>query len=103
MANRADLDRELRRVSGYSNVYYQPDVNVRLTYPCIIYQLVNPYVLHASDEVYLYRRHYNITVIHDDPDDTTAEKLVMTFKYCSHSGPRFINDNLYHEPLTIFY
>lgn len=103
MGTRKDLDKELKRISGYDHIYYQPDLNVRLKYPCIIYQLVAPYVLHANDEVYQYRRHYNVTVIHSDPDDTTAEKLVMRLRHCSHSGPRFINDNLYHEPLTIFY
>jgi hypothetical protein len=103
MQNRKNLDKELRDILGSNNVYYQPDLNVRLKYPCIIYRLTEPGLTPADDSIYMYRNRYELTVIFKDPDSDLPERVVKNFRYCRFSGPRFISENLYHQPLTINY
>lgn len=103
MSKRKNLDKELRRILGSDNVYYQPDLNVRLKYPCIIYRLSQPGITDADDSVYLYRNRYELTLIFKDPDSDLSERLIKRIRYCRPSSPRYISDNLYHENLTLTY
>lgn len=94
MANRMDLQAELKLILGNDNVYFQPPETIKLKYPCIIYNFSNAREMHANDESYLVNKSYTITLIHSNPDNDVIDKLVNR-KYCRLSTS-YTKDNLHH-------
>ena len=81
-------------------VYYQPPENVKIKYPCIVYEKGRLDPRHADNSRYMTWQVYTITAIDRDPDGRFPEKL-LTLKYCSFDR-RFVSDNLYHDVFTIY-
>lgn len=99
---RIELHEKLCEVLESRNVYYNPPESVKLKYPCIIYQLDRVYQRYADDLEYIGRKGYDVTVISRDPDENIADRIRTTFQYARYSR-RFVNDDLYHDVLTIYY
>ncbi len=53
MSRRLELHAKLVDFLGSGHVYFQPPESVRLTYPCIIYNLDDFDVKRADNELYL--------------------------------------------------
>lgn len=102
MASRIELHEKLCALLGSRNVYFQPPENLKLKYPCIVYELSDMPITRADDKIYTIRKRYFVTIIFYDPDSTMAEEMLNTFQYCSYDR-RFVNDNLYHDAMTIYY
>jgi predicted component of viral defense system (DUF524 family) len=102
MASRLKLQEELEEILGSRNVYFQPPESVKMKYDAIVYNLSDIRTDYANDKVYKKDRSYEVTVISRNPDNEIAENLLDHFKYISFDR-RFINDNLYHDALTLFY
>lgn len=119
--DRLDLNEELVKVLGSRNVYFVPDQNIRLKYPCIVYQLDGEDIKRANDKPYLVCNKYQITVISYDPDsdrfdkstvnelnedmqgDSIIERLLYHFDYIERSTNRYVSDNLNHDVFTLYY
>ena len=82
------------------NVYFNPPDKMQLTYPCIMYQLDNTSIFHASNKIYAKHKRYTVTVIDRDPDSNIPD-LVLDLPYCNHDRT-FVNDNLYHYVFTLY-
>ena len=102
MASRLKLQEELEEILGSRNVYFQPPESVKMKYDAIVYTLGDMRTNHADDRIYKLDKSYEITVISRNPDNDLAEKLLTHFKHISFDR-RFINDNLYHDTLTLYY
>lgn len=102
MASRFNLHEILVSILGSRNVYYQPPESAKLSYPCIIYEKEGNHSLRADDKKYVGRKRYSVKVISKDPDNDLADKIEEAFDYCSFDR-RYINDNLYHDSLDLFY
>ena len=100
-ARRVELQRILEEILGSKNVYFQPPENVKLKYPCIIYQLGAGLRTPADNKKYLYYQGYTVTLITKDPDTDIPDKL-LDLQYCSLERP-FIAENLYHWVFFIYY
>lgn len=98
---RLDLQTLLEGILGSRNVYYQPPENVKLKYPCIVYELNNITTEKADDINYLKNDRYSVTLIHRDPDNTIFRDI-QDLQYCELDRT-FINDNLYHYVFTLFF
>ena len=83
-------------------VYFQPPSNIRMNYPCIIYHKIPKIKEHANDKWYFKKQGYQITVIDKDPDSLIADDLEDHFQYCAISQ-YFVNDNLHHVTLELYY
>lgn len=83
------------------HVYYQPPENIKMQYPCVLYELDRADIRHADNARYIKWPRYTVTAIDRDPDGRIPDKL-LTLSYCSFDR-RFINDNLYHDVFTIYY
>lgn len=81
------------------NVYYQPTENVKLVYPCIIYELSGINKTCADDINYLNSTSYRLTVIDRQPDSPISD-AVINLPWCSFNT-HFVNDNLHHDVFTI--
>lgn len=85
-----------------NNVYFQPPSNVRLAYPCIVYHKRPPEVKMANNSSYNKTQEYQITVIDQNPDSDTAERILGLFPYCTIESYSIIG-NLNHTYLKLHY
>lgn len=102
MASRLKLQEELETLLGTRNVYFQPPNNIRIQYPCIIYNLNRIESEQADNKNYLNFKSYTIMIITDDPDSSLPEKVLETFPK-SRFDRQYKSDNLYHNVVSIYY
>lgn len=100
--DRKKLHAELKELLGSNHVYFQPPETIKLTYPCIIYELSGYRTDHSNDEIYRQIKSYEILIIEKDPDSDLRERVMKHFKYCSYSRT-YTSDNLYHSVLNLYY
>ncbi len=82
---------------GLKEVYFTPPANVKMLYPCIVYEETHLAVKHADDLQYLRYNEYEIKIITTDGDSQLPYELMDAFPYiASYSGKRFVADNLHH-------
>ncbi len=82
---------------GITEVYYTPTMNVRMTYPCIVYEDTGINSKNADNLAYLRHSEYELKIITTDGDSDLPFELVDEFPYvANYSGRRFISDNLHH-------
>lgn len=86
---------------GTNNVYFQEPENLKMKYPCILYQLDNEWVEYANDSIYAGMDRYLITLISPDPDDNIKNNI-RRLKYCSFSR-HYRADNLNHYVYSLYY
>ena len=99
MAPRPDLQVILEEITP--NVYFQPPTNVRLEYPCIIYQRDSGDTKFADDKPYTHTVRYMIVVIDQDPDSPILPK-VAALPMCVFN--RFYPaGNLNHNVFNMFF
>lgn len=102
MRDRLELHEKLCEVLGSNKVYYQPPETVKLSYPCIVYELDTVASMKADNIPYLDYAQYSITHIYKDVESDLIGELSNRFSYCSHDR-RFKADNLYHDVYRIYY
>lgn len=103
MKSRLALQAKLIEVLGSSNVYFQPPEDIKLKYPCIIYERDAIDIDHADDINYNKMVRYELMYIDPNPDTNDfIEKLIDSFKYCSYNR-HFVSDNLNHETFDLYY
>lgn len=102
MASRLELHKELCKILGTNNVYYQPPESVKMTYPCIVYERRSPYKPNADDRLYIHYKAYDVTLIDRNPDSEYIDAILNHFNLCSHNR-HFTNDNLNHDAFTLYY
>ena len=98
--SRTDLHALLKDICP--NVYYQPPETVKMTYPCIVYQLRSVKPNYANNKIYAATANYSLTYICRLPDDEIAQKMLEKFVTCTFD--RFYTaDNLNHYSFSIYY
>lgn len=93
---------ELCSILGSRNCYFQPDENIKLKYPCLVYHREVGDILHADDVKYRYIPRYNVIHIDRDPTSDIPEKLLTNFRM-SRFDRTYVSDNLNHTVISIFY
>lgn len=100
MGQRHDLHELLKDICP--NVYFQPPETVRMTYPCIVYQLASEKIFHSDNRPYGWFTAYNLTYITKSPDDIETRSRLMKIPTCAFN--RFYTaDGLNHYSFTIYY
>lgn len=102
MGTRIELQEQLEEIGEVSgHVYFQPPVNLVMSYPCIVYSLEGEYVNRADDLAYRRKRNYTITVIDKNPDSTIPDQVADIFQ--ARMERHFVNDHLHHFVYSIYY
>lgn len=83
------------------NVYFQPDENVTLKYPCIIYEREDAQFKHANNTLYDQFKRYAVTVIDRDPDSGIPDE-VAKLPMCSYNR-FFTADGLNHDVYQLYF
>lgn len=101
MADRMELQKKLCSILGTNNVYFEPPENIKIDYPCFIYELEIPLNVTANNQSYILFTHYNIVYIDSNPDNDMIKKLIQNFKNISAGNPYTVN-NLHHYPFDLY-
>lgn len=75
MGQRLDLHQILTDIPEVEAAYFQPDQNVRIEYPCIVYQRSYGYISYADSLKYWRKNRYSVTVIDRNPDSTIVDAV----------------------------
>lgn len=98
---RIQLHELLCTVLESRNCYFQPPENIKLTYPCIVYDLTSVNYKYADNKKYKGKIGYNITLIGNNLNPSFTDNL-LKLDYCSYDRT-YVSDNLKHVVFTIYY
>lgn len=83
------------------HVYFQPPVNLQMSYPCIRYERDGSGNQRADNLPYRTAKRYQITVIDRNPDSNLPDQ-VENLQFCEFDR-WFAADNLNHWVFTLFF
>ena len=102
MGQRLDLHALLVDLIGRSDrVYYQPPENIRMSYPCFIYELDDMDVQRADNTAYAVNKAYSVTYIDPNPDNQLIDQIIQ-IPMCSFDR-HFTADHNHHYTFNIFF
>lgn len=105
---RLELDAELRKILSDTygdrcvNIYFQPPSGSMLKYPCITYYRNNTGDEKADNRRYITHTRYTINWIGETPSGPLIEKILDSFKFCTHDNT-YVMNGLNHDVFTIYY
>lgn len=99
---RLKLHEELCELLGSRNVYFNPPENIKMKFPCIIYNRSVGRTLSADNMNYIFKDSYDVTVVDEDPDSQIPDKVLLHFPMIRRGTP-FVADNLYHNMFVLYY
>lgn len=98
--NQKELQKKLEDLLGSKNVYFQPPENVKLKFPCIVYELSSFDRDYADNIPYLGALRYSVTYISRSPADDIFDKLCnMPFSWFERP---YVANNLNHQVFRIY-
>lgn len=83
------------------NVYFQPPENVKIEYPCIVYERDFADTKFADNRPYLHTKRYAVTVIDTNPDSTIPDQ-VAELPMCVFNR-FFTAGNLNHDVFSLYF
>lgn len=95
---RKELHMQLMDILGSRNVYYNPPETLKMSYPCIRYNLNGIRKGSADDGAYKKNRNYTIVLIHKDADNEVVDDI-LDLPMCSLDRT-YVADNLHHFIFT---
>lgn len=101
MRTRMELQAMLEDIMGTRNVYFQPPGNVKMAYPCIVYDISQIDLKRANNEPYMENRKYSLTLIDRNPESQILDKL-LELPYVSFNQ-HYVSDGLHHFNLSLYY
>lgn len=101
MSSRLELQEILEGIDGIEAVYFQPPQNIKLQYPCIVYERDRSFTLKADNILYLLKKRYSVIVIDRNPDSLIPEQ-VEALQHCSYDR-FYVSDGLNHHAFQLFF
>lgn len=95
---RIELNTELEAITD--NVYFAPDSNHTLKYPCIVYSVDDILTRYANNKPYSLAQAYQISVIDADADSALISKVALL--PTSSFSRYFKSGYLHHTIFTLF-
>lgn len=83
------------------NVYFQPDENTEIQYPCLVYSRDGAHRVSADNAGYRRVQKWQVTLIDRDPDNPAVETLGL-LPLCTEVRS-FVADGLTHDVFELFY
>lgn len=100
MASRLDLQALLVGL-GFSKVYFEPESNITMEFPCIRYELDDIYQDNAANKAYVRQKRYSVTAISTNPDDPLFE-VFADLPLCRFDRS-YRADHLYHQVYELYF
>lgn len=86
---------------GTRNAYFQPDENIKMEYPAIVYEVDYQDVIYADNTAHRRTDRYQVTAIDRDPA-VPVRKKIETLPYCSFSRT-MVSEGLNHWIYTLYF
>lgn len=77
MAQRLKLSNMLHGVLGSNNVYFKPPPSLKMSFPCIVYDMVRINTDYADNRPYHLYHAYHVTYVDTNPDSDVPDKLAL--------------------------
>lgn len=100
MGTRLQLQEKLVELLGSNAVFFQPPETIKLTYPCIIYNLDDIDKQHADNHPYRISNQYAVMLICKDPDTELIHELARL--QTSSFNRYYVADGLHHYVYRIY-
>lgn len=81
--------------------YFQPPANVKMEYPCIVYERDYAETSFADNSPYRHTKRYQVTVIDRNPDSDIPDKVALL--PMSSFQRHFTEDNLHHDIYQLYF
>lgn len=101
MGQRVNLSRKLREILGSNNVYFEPPADLKMKFPCIVYERAKIEPDYADNVPYKLDMVYYVTCIYDDPDSDLPIKIAW-LPQCVHQR-KYDADNMHHDQFRLVY
>lgn len=98
--HRYELQARLKQICD--NVYFDPPENIRMSYPCIVYERSRGDHQYSNDKTYVFTNGYSLTVISANPDDSLRYQLIDVFPKMRFDR-HYVADGLHHDVFTLYY
>lgn len=99
--SQSQLQSILENLDGVQAAYFQPKMNDKLAYPCIIYERDDSFVSHADNVKYVFYKRYTVTVIDRKPDSLIPD-LVEQLPF-TRFDRKFTRDGLNHTVFNLYF
>lgn len=96
-----ELQALLEELADGKKVYFQQDENIKLEYPCIVYERDYRATEFAGNKPYSSTKRYQVTIIDRDPDSVIPEKVAAL--PMSTFVRFFKEDGLNHDIYTLYF
>ena len=101
MDRRPQFQQVLEALRPGLKVYFQPPEDMKMDYPCIVYQLDPGSTTFANNLPYSYEQQYEVSLISWQPDPELFKKLAALPK--SIHARSYVADNLNHSVFSIYF
>lgn len=103
MKSWSDLQAELQTLMGEEvKVYFEPPENLKLKYPCIVFDRTNALIDYADNKPYHVTKRYTVTLISKTSDNEDFLDKLLWFPMSTYDR-QFITENLVHDVFSIYY
>lgn len=99
----SQLQEVLQEIMGPNNkVYFQPPENLKLSYPCIVYERNDALLRHADNFGYFKAKRYSVTLITKSADNDEYIDKILDLPMCNFER-EFKNDGLVHDLFNLYF
>ena len=84
------------------NVYYQPPENLKIKYPCIVFERTNALTRYADNNPYTITKRYTVTLITKSADNDELLDKLLLLPMCTFDR-QFVTDGLVHDVFNIYF
>ena len=103
MRSWSDLQEALQGTVGEKvKVYFQPPENLKLSYPCIVFDRTTALINYADNNPYQITKRYTVTLISKTADNEELLDKLLNFPMATYDR-QFINDNLVHDVFSVYF
>lgn len=82
--------------------YFQPPENIKLKYPCIVFERTNALISYADNNPYQVTKRYTVTLITKSADNDKYLDQLLQLPMCTFDR-QFVTDNLVHDVFNIYF
>lgn len=83
------------------NVYFVEPENLKMVYPCILYERGYEDTKYADNLPYAHKKRYRVTVIDEDADSGIPDKVKL-LPYSAFDR-HFVSDDLHHDVYNVYF
>jgi len=99
----SELQEILQSILGNDGkAYFQPPENLKLKYPCIVFERTNALITYADNNPYQVTKRYTVTLITKSADNDKYLDQLLQLPMCTFDR-QFITDNLVHDVFNIYF